>query len=647
MATWYIGIDETGSFNHLDLADKSFVCAVVTQMSHGKILDVFKNICSEFRLCRIEGSIPESEIMKKFHGCKQGDNRERILKKLLEKKDELFPRVVVCQGKPSVTVNPQQWWMSSIMGAIEGLFSDKNKEKPCLFKPGDNIEFSIANRDAKCLGLLGGYLSKSNWNDYNKTLKSNIQEELTKTYPRYKISVDICSAEYKAIPALADQVTNMVKLNMYKNFVLVKPKNLSLGNGRDVDAYIENENWLGAAEILLSNIFNGEYTDVNKLGSILKNADATVSAFVLKSVETALSNRGEDGNAINHVGKIMPILRDNREKIKDPSLLVRFFNAYGSYVGNAGLAEDEYFSEIKKFWSNQSLTFKSRYDKWKFYVEMMVGQSDVRYNAYDFDIPGLEHLNDVQERINDVEFPPDVSKNREDEIISKIQGMLGQQAAFLGQSDEAIGYFNTDYNNSTDDYYKAMAASFLTVVYHREENLEDAKRWLEEEDRLKGNKNDQWLILDKLRVGALALEKGKKWEDESMVENIQSWHNEGDYPWPLLLKWKAYIEYKKKNVEIAQRNLSQASKKLRESSGFTIRTLALSVLAMLIVINKETANNEAMENHQNEYVQLLNKCCNEVQTFKNYVNSHPEFNKAKTGDISLWEAATLLPFNYS
>ena len=70
-------------------------------------------------------------------------------------------------------------------------------------------------------------------------------------------------------------------------------------------------------------------------------------------------------------------------------------------------------------------------------------------------------------------------------------------------------------------------------------------------------------------------------------------------------------------------------------------------LAMLIVINKETANNEAMENHQNEYVQLLNKCCNEVQIFKNYVNSHPEFDEAKTGGISLWEAATLLPFNYS
>lgn len=133
MATWYIGIDESGSFNHLDVADKSFVCAVVTQMSHGDIMKVFKEICHDFKLCQVKDTTPEHEIIKLFHGCKQGENRERILKKLLEKKDELFPRVVVCRGMPSVTVNPQQWWMSSIMGAIDGLFSNKNEKYPCLF----------------------------------------------------------------------------------------------------------------------------------------------------------------------------------------------------------------------------------------------------------------------------------------------------------------------------------------------------------------------------------------------------------------------------------------------------------------------------------------------------------------------------------
>ena len=647
MATWYIGIDESGSFNHLNAADASFVCAAVTQMSHGDIMKVFKEICREFKLCRVADDTPEHEIIKLFHACKQGKNRERILKKLLEKKSNLFPRVVICRGRPSVTVNPQQWWMSSIMGTIDGLFSDKNQEYPCLFNVNDEVKFSIANRDAKCLGLIDWRRLDNDWKKYNELLKSSIEETLKKTYPRYKISVDICSAEYKATPALADQVARMVHDGVYKDFESVKPKNLSLGNGRDVDVCIENENWLGAAEILLSNVFDGDYVGVEKLGVILQNADTKVWEFVMNSVETTLLNRGEDGNAINHVGKIVPILRQNREKISDHSLLVRYFKAYGGYVGNAGHTEGEYFSETTRFWKNQSLPFKSRYDKWAFYVEMKVGESDVRYNAYDFEVPGLGVLNDVQERINAVEYPFDVCENREDEIISKIQGMLGQQSAFLGQLEKAVEHFEKDYNCSIDDYYRAMVASFLTIVYHRKKDSKNAKRWLDIEDGLKSNKNDQWLILDKLRVGALALELGETWEDENILEDVRSWHNEGDYPWPLLLKWKAFAECKKGLMDKAKKNLETSRKKLVSSQGFTIRTLALSVIAMFVVIAKEEGNAAELEKRQSEYEALLKECTERVPSFKKYVEEHSEFSKAKTGDITLWEAATLLPFNYA
>lgn len=644
MATWYIGIDESGRFNHLNVADKSFVCAVVTQMKHGDIMNVFKEICHELKLCRVTDATPEHRIIEHFHACGQGRDCNRILNKLLEKKEKLFPRVVVCRGMPSVTVNPQQWWMSSIMGAIDGLFSDKNEEYPCLFNVNDEVKFSIANRDEMCLGLIDfpdGY-----WEKYNELLKSNVEEELRKTYPRYRISVDICSAGYKAFPALADQVARMVRDRMYNDFKLVTPKNLSLGDGRDVKVCIENEDWLGAAEILLSNVFSGDYEGVEKLGIILQNADAKVWELVLKSVETTLSNRGEDGNAINHVGQIMPFLKENREKISDPSLLLRFFKAYGSYVGNAGLTEEAFFSEMARFRKTQSLPFKSRYDKWGFYVEMKVCESDVRYNAYDFEVPGLNALNDVQEQINAVKYPFDVCENREDEIISKIQGMLGQQAAFLGQLDKAIEHFEKDYSCSINDYYRAMVASFLTVAYHRKKDFKNAKKWLDTEDGLKGNKKDQWLVLDKLRVGALALELDEKWEDEGLLEDVHSWHNDGDYPWPLLLKWKAFIECKK-GLDKAKTSLETSRKKLVSSQGFTIRTLALSVIAMLVVIAKEEGDAAELEKRQNEYEALLKECTEQVHSFKKYVEEHPEFSKAKTGDLTLWEAATLLPFNYS
>ena len=642
MATWYIGIDESGSFNHLDATDKSFVCAVVTRMSHGGILNVFKDVCREFKLCRVA----ENEIIEQFHGCKQGENRERILKKLLEKKDELFPRVVICQGMPSVTVNPQQWWMSSIMGAIDGLFSDKNEDCPCLFNVNDEVKFSIANRDAKCLGLLGGRPTENNWKKYNELLKSNIEDELKKAFPRYKISVDICSAGFKSIPALADQVATMVRLDMYNDFDLVKPKNLSLGNGRDVDICIENENWLGAAEILLSNVFSGNYENVEKLENILQNADAKVWALIVRSVETTLLNRGLDGNATNHIAKIMPILLNNKKNIPDSSLLIRFFKTYTNFVGDAGRAEGNTFAEIKEILNEKTDMFVSKYEKWHFYVDLLAAEAEVKFNAYDFAFLDIAGLVDDQKRIN-ASYPSlDFLDNHADDVGSQIYGILGMQAAFQNCIDESISYFEKDFACATDDYYKAMVASFMIVNYHRKKDLKNAKKWLSAQDGFKGNKNDQWLVLDKLRVGALALELGEEWEDESILDNVRLWHNEGDYPWPLLLKWKAFIEHKK-GLDKAKKNLETSFKKLVSSQGFTIRTLALSVIAMLIVIAKEEGNAAEFEKWQGEYEELL-MACTRLDAFKNYVEGRADdFNKAKTGELTLWEAATLLPFNYS
>ena len=642
MATWYIGIDESGCFDHLNVADKSFVCAVVTQMKHGDIMNVFKDICRELELCPVVDDTPEHRIIELFHASKQGKNRNRILRKLLERQSDLFPRVVVCCGMPSVTVNPQQWWMSSIMGAIDGLFSDKNEEYPCLFKVNDEVKFSIANRDAKCLGLIG----TGNWEQYNELLKSNIEGELRKAYPRYKISVVICSAEYNAFPALADQVARIVRDRMYSDFQLVTPKNLSLGDGHDIDACIDNKDWLGAAEILLSNVFSGDYEKVKKLGKILQNADANVWALVVRSVETTLLNRGVDGNATNHIAKIMPILLNNKENIPDSSLLIRFFKAYSNFVGDAGWAEDKTFAEIKEMLNEKNDLFDSKYAKWHFYVDLLAAEAEVKFNAYDFVVPDLADLENCQKRINKSYPALDFLDNRADDVGSQIYGMLGMQAAFQNRIDESIAYFEKDFACAANDYYKAMVASFLIVNYHRKKDLKNAKKWLSVQNGYIKDKKDQWLVVNQLRVEALTAELGEKWEKESLVKDVHFWYNEGDYPWPLLLKWKAFIEYKK-GLDKAKTSLDSSYKKLVSSQGFTIRTLALSVTAMLVVIAKEEGDAAELEKRQNEYEALLKECTEQVHSFKKYVAAHSEFSKAKTGDLSLWEAATLLPFNYS
>lgn len=643
MAVWYVGVDESGCFNHLDPEDKSFVCAVATKESHGNIMKVFTGICKDLQL-PIAKNASEQAVLEQFHGCKQGRRRDAILKRLLKLKESLFPRVIVCRGTPYVAVNPQQWWISSILGTIEQLFVNDISNS---LQKGDKIKISIANRNGQCLGLLGKNPSKEILDKYNDVLRSSIEKEVRTKHRNFDIDIDLCSAQFKALPALADQVATMVRLGFYNEVELTKPLNLSLGNGKDVETRLENDDLLGATEILLSNILSGDYADVSVLNKILTKADVKVWALVVRSVETTLLNRGIDGNATNHITKIMPILLSNKKNIPDSSLLIRFFKAYCNFVGDAGRAEDKAFVEIKELLNEKTDLFISKYEKWHFYVDLLAAEAEVKFNAYDFVFPDLAVLVDYQEKINK-SFPSlDSLDNGADDVSSQIYGLLGEQSAFQNRVDESIAYFKKDFDCAINDYYKAMVASFLVVNYHRKKDLEKAKKWLGAQCEHIKNKNDQWLVVNQLRIGALAAELGEKWENESLIKNVQFWHNDGDYPWPLLLKWKAYIEYKKGNVETAQRNLTQAFGKLKNSDGFTIRTLALSVVAMCIVISGIENNQVDKEKWLGEYTNLLTECVKKVQTFDRYVGDHPEFAKVKTGDLSLWDAATLLPFNYS
>ena len=50
MATWRIGFDESGSFNHLNENDNSYVCAVVTQKKNAELNKIFANVYQKQRL---------------------------------------------------------------------------------------------------------------------------------------------------------------------------------------------------------------------------------------------------------------------------------------------------------------------------------------------------------------------------------------------------------------------------------------------------------------------------------------------------------------------------------------------------------------------------------------------------------------------
>ena len=77
MTTWRIGFDETGSFDHLDQNDGSFVCAVVTKSKNSELLDNFVRVCKKWY--RGVDCTKREAVLEKFHGCMQGRQRNGVL----------------------------------------------------------------------------------------------------------------------------------------------------------------------------------------------------------------------------------------------------------------------------------------------------------------------------------------------------------------------------------------------------------------------------------------------------------------------------------------------------------------------------------------------------------------------------------------
>lgn len=675
MNNWYIGIDETGSFNHLDPNDGSNVSAVVTKKSPEELFKIFHAIAREkYRFnkkLQMNGNQvkPESKelVLGKFHGCEQR-NKFEILDALLEKDSGLIQCIIQSKGRPFVTANPQQWWMAAVLGVLQKFFnSGRNKEGSSFhIENGDSIHIEIASRKDICLGLMHTP-SKKDFETYNKIFAAGIEDDLKQTFKKFKIKVSVQAAGHSELPTLGDQASNMIKPDYQQHAaakfkgtelleritpIITAPFSASLGIS--VSDLLDKNNLQGALEALLSEVLNGNRQHVELLDEIIRRAREPESLQIwqtlIVSCETALHNRGTDGNAVNHAGEILSRLSKLYNHIPNDNLKNKLFQIYAEYMGNAGKWDPELFNKIKKSFLKSDRSFSTPLKRWNFYLNILSAKAQTYFNVYKFgelDMDYQEVLK-VQDQIDKLEFPFD-RKDDPDQNFSEIYGTIGQDRAFMGQNDsrfyeEAVKFLEKDFNRAPDSG-KSICASFLCVVYFKQKKFKDALAWHEKQNEYTPNKKDQWLVLDKLRIGALASELNEKYN----VPDISSWHNEGDFPWSLLLKWSAYIEYKKGNMRPVISRLRDAAKNMSLSSGFTIRTLALSVIAMQIFIAQDGHEEEAknLDEYRRNYAELLQKCEQESQSFKRYVRNHPQFEKVAQKADSLWEAANLLPFNFA
>lgn len=654
MTQWYIGIDETGSFNHLDPNDNSNVSAAITKKSPKELFDIFKEVAQEFGFNTKGSKQDKNSVLKHFHGCEQ-KKKLQILDKLLNKDSELVDCVIQSKGRPFITVNPQQWWIAAVIGVVQKFFTIGKCQKE------DKVHIEIALRDDRSLGLRF-IPQKEVFEQYNAQIAACIQKELKQNLKGrcQSLKVSLQAAGHSELPTLGDQVSNMIKPDYQAhvkeifNKTIQKritpyttaPFNASLGN--DVENHIEKGNLQGATEILLSEVLNGFNDQVHLLAEIIEKARepeaSQIWQTIINSCSTALWNRGKDGNVINRVSEIINRLWSHYKDIPSDHLKNKFFHLYADYMGCAGKWDNKLFSEIENSFNSNDSCFSNPLKRWNFYLNIFSAKAQTYFNVYKFGEleDDYKRVHDVQKQIDALKFPFEKDSDP-DQNYCEIYGTIAQDLAFQEKYSEAIKHLEKVFEKAPV-LQKSKYASFLSVAYFKQKDFKKAKEWHVTQCNYTEDQNDQWIVLEKLRVSALAMDQGEKFTPPP----INEWHNDGDYPWPLLLKWSAYLEYKKGNG-IALKRLEQAYEKLRKSPGFTIRTLALSVIAMQIFIVQDGSNEttDKLDLYRKKYKELLEKCKQDNPSFATYVQSHPLFEKVIQKAETLWEAANLLPFNFA
>lgn len=265
MANWYVGIDESGSFNWYDDNDKSFVCAVITQKNVTEC-NQFLEKCADFidtnqyqnatRYTSSDDQVLANVIRQFYHGMDVAKNQNsqallRTLQTLLTYGKDYFYRIYKSQPGGIFASNHQHYYISSLKDVIKAILESK------FIHENDTIEFHIAERVLEktgsaapveiVLGQMYGRLKDSQLSlqdiesiqkaiqcvkqfgtpkgasskskapnylnqmgQYRKTLENSIQKFIMEAYPDYTASVSVCSARRYSLPAIADQAVNIL-----------------------------------------------------------------------------------------------------------------------------------------------------------------------------------------------------------------------------------------------------------------------------------------------------------------------------------------------------------------------------------------------------------------------------------------------------
>lgn len=336
MKKWYVGIDESGSFDSYNKKmDHSFVCAVVTQKDVNACERLLKDCAKEVNADKYKqatGSAGNAGVLagviKNFYHGMDLPQAEvvNILNTLIPKgKDIGVFKHVFCSKQEAFVGSAQHYYMASLQNVLSSVFesgliqkgdevtvyvaeripevignvlaadlvmaklkSAANKERKKTNK--DENLISLLESSAQCVFEYGGpHKGSRKVQDVPTTAYERFLEEeqqkvqlsvygfLSSAYPWCQVTVKCCSAKVNALPAIADQAINALHYRgkLKPQAVIddvVYARSHKLVKGDDVAAYVEEGDYAEALRIFVDQFYQNMTVEESLLTAIFQQS---------------------------------------------------------------------------------------------------------------------------------------------------------------------------------------------------------------------------------------------------------------------------------------------------------------------------------------------------------------------------------------
>lgn len=670
MAKHILAIDETGRFS-MKSDDKSFVCGVVVSKDFSEIKKAYQKTYSDFGFPE-----PVPEDIKELlsdSGVENGDKARYHFNKLEDWgkafcKNNLMPlvdEIVRSDGKPALFSNNQNWWLIAVTSVVRQFL--KSRE----FKDNDEIEVFIDGRKDEVWGMVyekGETLDDLSDNDrrdryykYHNNIKQQIENNVKAYVPKtVKFKMEFNSDTSNVYVNLADLACGFVRTdskNITQKITSVSCKSFMDGND---PVLIAKDNPTAALSIIFQEAFNNDLRNAHLVETLLKTLRKESDNYVFvwdmfyDFIKSKIDERASESSLVK-IKEFVNIFLNEFKNVAHNYLPTNkyldnlvLFVEYSSHSGEIEMPlSREFFLDCLKKTDRNSETRLLR--KWEKMVSFTLREAQIYFNAYNFSEINerVENIWEQHEKlignISDIICDDD----RKDEPTTALIGTLAQSYAYNGDYDNAIEYFNMSLEYSVKS--KNRTYSSLFTIYHRNKDLENARRYFELQndvtpEQYYANKKygDAWKLLSYCKLRALELYLNGRTELPHIELTELSSYN-CEYPFPLVMKWTAialYIEDKVKNKVAIEKLLNEAvANLLDKENGFAINTLALPLIQCYALLSKQNP-------YHAKYNNLLSEFVKKSGYFAKYVENTTDLNDINnSGDI--WERAMLLPFIYA